>query len=187
MQQENSHKSSSNLRILILLLVCITAGAVSVTVGAVFFRKTVSTMLTPDSVPVKTEAYADSVKDESNEEKMKSELGGGSISMAYRKTVTISLAEKTVKLMFQNPVKSVNGMVLQLAVVSSDGEEIVIAQSDLIKPGNEITRMDLIDEEGFLWEGSYKGKFNVFCYAPDSGEKSIVDGSVEGISITVTQ
>lgn len=176
MQQENSHKSSSNLRILILLLACITAAAVSVTVGAVFFRKTVSMMLTPDSV-----------KDESNEEKMKSELGGGSISMAYRKTVTISLAEKTVKLMFQNPVKSVNDMLLQLAVVSSDGEEIVIAQSDLIKPGNEITKMDLIDEEGFLWEGSYKGKFNVFCYAPDSGEKSIVDGSVEGISITVTQ
>lgn len=189
MEQENSHKSNSNLRILVLLLVCITVASVSVSVWTTFFRETTSTMLASDYIPVETETYAAPVEDESNGENMKSESapGGGSISMAYRKTVTIALTKKTVKLMFQNPAKSVNDMVLQLVVVSSDGKETVIAQSGLIKPGNEITKMDLIDGAASMGEGSCKGRFHIFCYAHDSGEKAIVNGSVEGILITVTQ
>ena len=187
MEQENVKKSGGSSRILILLLICITVAAVAVTVWAVFFRKTTPVVLAPDYAPVETEVYATPIKDEPNEEKMKAKPGGGAISMTYQKDVTISLAENTARLMFQNPSKSVNDMVLQLVIVSPDGTETVIAQFGSIQPGNEIAQLDLIEGAASLSEGTYNGKLNILYYDPDSREKAIVNGSVEGISITVTQ
>ncbi|MDO4325314.1 MAG: hypothetical protein Q4E24_04630 [bacterium] len=186
MEQKNGRKRGESTRILILLLVLITAIAVAVTIWALFFRKT-APVLAPDYAPVEAEVYAVPIEDESKEDKMEADQGGGAVSMTYQKNVTISLAENTAKLMFQNPSKSVNDMVLQLIIVSSDGTETVIAQSGSIKPGNKIDQLDLIEGAASLSEGTYNGKFNVLYYDPDSGEKAIVNGSVEGISITVTQ
>ena len=76
--------------------------------------------------------------------------------------------------------KSTQDMVVQIVI---DDTEIV--QSDLLKPGNQVTELDLLDNaEKQLEKGGYDGKFRVLFYDPDSGQKATVNTEIP-ISITV--
>ncbi|SDG86804.1 hypothetical protein NQ534_10030 [Marvinbryantia formatexigens DSM 14469] len=185
MGQTESREKNKKMKILIVLLLLVTAAAISVTVWALFFRDT-TPVLSPDYAPVEEEVNAEDIEGETEEEKLEADEGGGAVSMSYQKTVTVSLADRTAELMFQNPSRSVNDMILQLIIVSADGTETVIAQSGTIHPGKQVEKLELIDGAAELSEGTYSGKFNVLYYDPDTGEKAIVNGSIEGIEITVT-
>lgn len=63
--------------------------------------------------------------------------------MVYQKEVQIS-SSQTASLMFQNPSKSVNDIVLQLVITGSDGTETVIAQSGTLSPGYKVETLGLI-------------------------------------------
>ena len=130
----------------------ITLIAVAVTVWALFFRKT-APVLAPDYAPQEAETHAEAIPGDSDDEKMETSSGGGAVSMVYQKEIQISLSSQTASLMFQNPSKSVNDIVLQLAVTGSDGT----------------------------------GKFNVLYYDPDTGEKSVLNSTIEGVAITVVK
>lgn len=183
---QTKEKTKDQKKILIFLLLLITAIAVGVTVWALFFRDT-TLVLAPDYAPVEEEENAEDIEGEEDTEKMEAKEGGGAVSMSYRKSVSISLSGQSASLMFQNPSKSVNDMVLQLIIVSADGTETVIAQSGTIRPGKQVEELALIKGAAALSEGTYNGKFNILYYDPDSGEKAIVNGSIEGIEITVTE
>ena len=133
----------------------------------------------------KEEEYAEPVTGDS-EEKMEVSKGGGAVSMVYQKEVHISLSDNKANLMFQNPSKSVNDIVLQLVIISEDGTETVIAQSGTLSPGYKIEQLDLIKDAAKLSVGDYTGRYNVLYYDPDSGEKAVLNGNIEGIKITVT-
>lgn len=178
-----NHASPKN-RIIIPLLLLVTALAVGVTVWALVFRDT-TPVLAPDYAPVEAERNAMPIEDEPEAEKMEAAQGGGAVSMTYQKSVAISLAEGKANLMFQNPSRSVNDMVLQLIVLGGDGSETIIAQSGSIRPGSRMEQMELIPGAAVLSEGTYHGKFNVLYYDPDTREKAIVNGSIDGIEITV--
>ena len=73
--------------------------------------------------------------------------------MVYQKEVHISLSDNKANLMFQNPSKSVNDIVLQLVIISEDGTETVIAQSGTLSSGYKIEQLDLIKmQQNSLWE-----------------------------------
>lgn len=169
-------------KIIITILLLITAAAIGVTVWAIWFRDT-APELAPEYAPPEIEENAESMDDE--QDKMDAAEGGGAVSMTYQKEVTISLADNTASMMFQNPSKSVNDMVLQLLVVSGE-EETVIAQSGNLPPGYKLEKLDMLDGAAKLSPGTYTGKFNILYYDPDTGEKAIVNGSIDGITITVT-
>ncbi|SDF56458.1 hypothetical protein [Marvinbryantia formatexigens] len=185
MGQTEKDGKNNKVKILIAVLLLVTAVAIGVTVWALFFRST-TPVLSPDYAPVEEEVNAETIEAET-EEKMEADEGGGAVSMSYQKTVTISLADQTASLMFQNPSKSVNDMVLQLIIVGADGTETVIAQSGTLHPGKQVEKLELIDGAATLSAGTYSGKFNVLYYDPDTGERAIVNGSIEGIEITVTE
>lgn len=171
-------------KLLILALLLIAAIAVGVTIWALFFRDT-APELAPDYAPREAEEYAEPVESET-EEKMEASEGGGAVSMIYQKVVNIFLSDQTASLMFQNPSKSVNDIVLQLVITSADGTETVIAQSGTLSPGYMVERLDLIKGAAKLSEGKYTGKYNVLYYDPDSGERAVLTGNIEGLEITVT-
>lgn len=179
-----SNRQGKKTGIIIAILLLIIAIAVGVTIWALFFRDT-TPVLAPDYAPVEEDANAKDIEGEADEDKMEADEGGGAVSMSYQKEVSISLAEQKATLLFQNPSKSVNDMVLQLVIVSSDGEETVIAQSGTLKPGKQVEELDLIKDAATLSEGTYNGKFNILYYDPDSREKAIINGSIEGVEITV--
>ena len=181
-------------QIIVTALFLITLIAVAVTIWALFFRKT-TPVLTPDYAPQETETHAEPIPGDSDNEKMETTSGGGAVSMVYQKEVQISLASQTASLMFQNPSKSVNDIVLQLVItawefkcaVGHDCTETVIAQSGTLQPGYKVETLDLIQGAASLSEGTYTGKFNVLYYDPDTGEKAVLNSTIEGVAITVAE
>ena len=169
-------KSKQNLLIPILLV--ITAAAICVTIWAVFFRDT-GPVLAPDYAPQEEEVNAETIPGDSGE-KMDNPEGGGSVSLTYSRDVSIDLSEETASLLFANPGKSNQDMVLQIVI---QGE--VIVQSGTLKPGKQVTNLEMIDGmTEKLSAGTYEGEFIVLYYHPETGEKAIVNTEIP-ITITV--
>lgn len=107
--------------------------------------------------------------------------------MVYQKEVQISLASPDGIADVPESSKSVNDIVLQLVITGSDGTETVIAQSGTLSPGYKVETLDLIEGAASLSEGTYTGKFNVLYYDPDTGEKAVLNSTIEGVAITVVE
>lgn len=169
-----------NVQWLLFSLFLVTAIAVGVTVWALFFRDS-GPALTPDYAPQEEERHAQTIPNDSGE-KLEQPEGGGSVSLTYSRDITISLGDKTAALLFANPGKSNQDMVLQIVI-----QDTVIVQSGTLKPGNQVTTLDLLDgAEKKLSAGTYEGNFNVLYYNQETGEKAIVNTEIP-ITIVVNE
>lgn len=171
-------EKKDNSKKLIPILAVITVIALGVTVWALFFRES-GPVLAPDYAPQEEEQHAETIPNDDGE-KMEQPDGGGSVSLSYSHEVTIALGEETAKLYFANPGKSNQDIVLQLVV-----QDQVILQSGTLKPGNQVTSLELLNGAAkMLSEGGYEGKFVVLYYHPETGEKAVVNTEIP-VSITV--
>lgn len=171
-QQENKKKG-----LLIVLLLLIAAAAIGIAIWAVCFRKP-AVVLAPDYAP-RRETNAEAIEGD-EEEKMEQPEGGGAVSLTYSDKVTVSLSDGMATLMFANPGKSNQNMVLQIVI-----QDQVILQSGAIEPGNQVTELELLPDAGQMLEpGGYDGTFTIYYYDPDSGEKALVNTEIP-IQITV--
>lgn len=178
MGRYENKKSKSNLLIPILLI--FTVIAICVTVWALFFRDT-GPVLAPDYAPQEEEQNAETIPGDTGK-KLDNPEGGGSVSLTYSREVSIDLSDKTATLLFANPGKSNQDMVLQIVI-----QDTVIVQSGTLKPGNQVTALDLLDGAAKkLSAGTYEGSFNVLYYNPETGEKAIVNTEIP-ITITVNE
>lgn len=176
MGRYENKKSKPNLLIPILLI--ITVIAICVTVWALFFRDS-GPALAPDYAPQEEEQNAETIPNDTGE-KMENPEGGGSVSLTYSREVSIDLSNETATLLFANPGKSNQDMVLQIVI-----QDTVIVQSGTLKPGNQVTTLDLLDGAAKkLSAGTYEGNFNVLYYNPETGEKAIVNTEIP-VTITV--
>ena len=167
-------------KLLILLMFAITLAAVCVTIWALFFRSPAQ-VLSPDYAPIEEEKYAESIPNDSGE-KSKSEEGGGSVSLTYSNQVFIDLSDRKASMHFANPGRSNQDMVVQVLI-----QDVMIVQSGTLKPGNQVTALDLLEGAAEkLTPGGYDGKFAVFYYSPDNGEKAIVNTEIP-IQIAVSE
>lgn len=173
-------------KLLILLLLLITCTSVGVTYWALFIRNNKPAqkdngpkILEPDVAPGDKEKNAESMGDE-GDKKLDQPKGGGAVSITYSKNVTIDLSDKTVSLLFGNPTRSNQSMVLQIVI-----QDNVIVQSDTLSPGYQVKKLDLDTDIG-LKPGTYKGKFNVLYYDSDTGKKAVVNTEIP-IDIDVQQ
>ena len=172
MGNKDNEKSAKNSRIVILIFLLITITAVCVTIWAVFSRDA-APELAPDYAPQQTEENAETIPDD-NGEKLESSDGGGAVSLTYSDQVSIDLNEKTVALLFANPNKSNQDMVLQIVV-----QDEVIVQTGTLKPGNQLKKLDLPERAAEqLSPGGYDGKFVVLYYDPTTAEKAIVNTEI---------
>ena len=161
-----------NAKWIIALLLLITVAAVCVTLWALFFR-TPEVILAPDYAPRETEALAETIPND-NSEKMTSQEGGGSVNLTYSNEVSIDLSDERAFLMFANPGKSNQDMVLQIVI-----QDTVIVRSGRLEPGNQISLLTLA--EGAvekLRAGGYEGKFCVFYYDRENGKKAAVNTEI---------
>ena len=88
------------------------------------------------------------------------------------KEVEINLSENKAKLLFANPSKSNQDMMLQIVI-----QDEVILQSGIISPGYQVKSLDLFDDVQ-LSEGNYEGKFVVYYYQKDTGEKAMLNTEI---------
>lgn len=165
---------------LIPLLALVTLTAIGVTVWALFFRNT-APVLAPDYAPAETEVNAQPIEDDSGE-KMEAEEGGGAVSLTYSNEVTVDLSEGTASLVFANPGKSVQEMVVQIVI-----DDTVVVQSGTLEPGMMVSTLNLLDgAESQLQPGGYDGSFVISYYDPDTGEKAVVNTEIP-ITVTVQE
>lgn len=152
---------------LIFLLLLITVCAVCVSVWALFFR-TPAAVLTPDHAPA-LEAYAQPIPGD-EEKSAEAQPGCGSVSLTYSNQVDIQLANQKATLLFANPGRSNQNVMVELVI-----QDQTILKSGTIVPGNQVTELELAHEVAtMLMPGGYDGVFLIHFYDPVSGEKSIV-------------
>ncbi len=172
-------RKKSLLIILILLLLILALGAVCI--WAVFFREPDQGLLPPDYATMGEDTNATDIVGDSSD-KLEAPEGGGAVGLTYADTVTVDLSDGTVGMMFQNPGRSLNNMVLQVVV-----QDTLLAQSDLLVPGKQLNRLSLKKVAASkLQPGGYKGVFVISIYNPETGEKNMVDAEVE-ITVNVTE
>lgn len=165
--------------IIITVLLVITISALCVTAWVLLRKDEV--ILAPDYAPHDVDQKAETMEN-NDEEKMSAPEGGGSVSLTYSTEAKINLSENTALIFFQNPGRSTQDLILQLAIVR-ESEDVVIAQSGKLPAGYQLTEMKLF-EDITLSPGGYKGKLIVLCYNQENGEKAIVNQEVM-INITV--
>ncbi len=176
----NESKKNNKVLVIIIILALVTVSAVAVTVWALFLRGGEDVVLSPDYAPVEEESNAEVISDD--ESKLVAPEGGGAASLMYQKTVKVDLSDKKATLLFGNPSKSTQDMVVQLVI-----QDNVIIQSGLLKPGNRVTSLELLDgKDEMLKEGGYEGKLRVLYYDPVTGEKAILDTEI-AVDVTVTE
>jgi hypothetical protein len=167
-----------NTKLLILLFLFITAVAIAVAVWALFFRAP-QTPLVPDYAPQETEAHMETIPGDTGSSQQP-DSSGGSVSLTYTRDVTVDLSDKQAMLLFANPGKSNQDMVIQIII-----QDVVICQSGTLTPGHQVKMLDLLKgTEKLLSAGVYEGKFNILYYHPESGEKAIVNTEIP-VTITV--
>lgn len=179
---ENEKKKNKNKKrwLLLLLLLLLLLFLFSVTIYAMFFKKSGKSpsKLTPDKAPKSSESSAEPIGDD-NSSKLSAPKGGGAVSLTYSKAVNIDLSDKKVTLLFANPSKSTHDIVLQLVIKNT-----VVMQSGTLSPGNKVTKLDLLKgTENLLQAGEYESKFVVSYFDRQSGEAAKVNTE---IPVTVT-
>ena len=112
--------------------------------------------------------------------------GGGSVSMIYTLSAEVNLSTGDVTISFRNPTESNHDIKLVLYVVSG-GEEYPIAQSGLLKAGNRLELLELIEDAAQLQSGTYSGKYKLYYYDAVTGEKALVEPEITDLVITVIE
>lgn len=169
----SAKKKSNRYIFAIIVLSAVLVISVFITIWALFLRDT-KPALAPDYAPQQSETYAEKIENEDKDdnEKLPQQQGGGAVSLTYSKEVEISLSENKAKLMFANPSKSNQNMLLQIVI-----QDEVILQSGLISPGYQVKSLELFDSVK-LSEGNYEGKFVIYYYQKDTGEKAMLNTEI---------
>lgn len=169
----SAKKKSNRYIFAIIVLSAVLVISVFITIWALFLRDS-KPVLAPDYAPQQSETYAEKIENEDKDdnEKLPQQQGGGAVSLTYSKEVEISLSENKAKLMFANPSKSNQNMLLQIVV-----QDKVILQSGLISPGYQVKSLELFDSVK-LSEGNYEGKFVIYYYQKDTGEKAMLNTEI---------
>lgn len=151
-----------------------------VTIWALFFRDG-GKPISPDYPPQGTEANQKPLEGDESE-KMESPQGGGSINVTYNVNATVDLSEGTVSLLYANPQASNQDVAILIMI-----DDLVVAKSDLISPGNGVDTLTL-DEyaKDKLSVGGYDAELVIRAYNPVSGEKAMVDTKGQ-LSLTVVE
>lgn len=169
--------------IIIIVLCVLIVGCLGVTIWSLFFRDSGGNEIetvTPDYPPEGTESNQTPIEgDETN--KFESPTGGGAINVTYGGTATASLSNKTVQLYYANPGVSNQDVAIVITVSGT-----VVAKSDHITPGHQVTELPLEEYAAqILSVGGYDAELTIRAYDPITGEKAMVDTKGQ-ITLTVT-
>jgi hypothetical protein len=170
--------------ILVALLATVTVACVSTVIAVLVGRNDPPpTNIAPDYAPKDEEPNAETIPHDTGD-KMEQPEGGGAVSLIYTSAATVDLSERKVSLLFGNPQKSNQDVVVQILV-----KDHIILQSGRLTPGHRVTTLDLPEDTPLLGAGTYTEencKFVVLYYDPVTGEKAILRTEIP-ITVTVKE
>ena len=105
---------------------------------------------------------------------------GASVNLTFSDRVFIDLSKNEASFLFSSPIRSNQGIVLQLII-----QDYIIFQTDAILPGSTLKHMPLLDF-ATLQPGGYEGKLVATFYDLTTREKAPVNAEIP-VTISVTQ
>ena len=170
--------------ILVALLATVTVACVTAVIALLVNRNNPPPPdISPDYAPMDEEPNAETIP-HNTDDKMEQPEGGGAVSLIYTAAATVDLSEGKVSLLFGNPQKSNQDVVVQIVV-----KDQIILQSGRLTPGHRVTTLDLPKDAPLLGAGTYDEencKFVVLYYDPVTGEKAILRTEIP-ITVTVKE
>lgn len=173
MKEEEKEKKEKKKRLIIILLLWIIVLALGAAVFLLLWEKKSESA---DYAPRRLDPAV--VRVEDTGEKLDAPEDGGAVSLNYSTDVEVNMETGKAAVLFENPSKSTKDMVLQLLVAGKkEGEEAVIAQSELIPAGYRLSELKLQEGVQFA-SGTYEGTFKVMYYDSQSREKAVVNTEI---------
>lgn len=123
----------------------------------------------PDYPPIETETGLKPIPGDTDTSAPST--SGGSVNITYTTTFNLDKSDKKITFSYSNPSKSNQNV---LVIIKIDNVEI--ARSSLIPPGNNLTSLDITDEAvSKLVAGGYDAELVIGFYDPETNEKAMVD------------
>lgn len=123
----------------------------------------------PDYPPIETETGLTPIPGDTDTSAPST--SGGSVNITYTTNFKLDKSDKKITFSYSNPSKSNQNV---LVIVKVDNVEI--ARSALIPPGNNLTSLDVTDEAiSKLVAGGYDAELVIGFYDPETNEKAMVD------------
>lgn len=177
-QTQNANADKDNERkykIIIVILLIVTAVSILIAAAALHGRekavKTNDSSSTLDYAPVPVADNALPI-DEDFDNSYEDNAGDSKVSLVYSDVVELSLESKTAEIMFQNPDKSNQDILLELTI---DGK--VIASSGRIPVGYQLDKLENVDTDKLV-QGTYEGNFQLTYYDCSTAERSVVGSEI---------
>lgn len=170
----NKKQKALIIALIVGILICI-----GITLWAVFFRGNDDGPISPDYPPQGTEDNQKPI-DGDDSTKIDSPEGGGAMRVTYGTTATASRSKGKVTLYYANPNASNQNVRIFIIITNKNtGEQIYVASSELIEPGNYVTELTFNSEaKKLLGIGGYNAELLVQSFSSDN-EKSMVEAKGE--------
>ena len=152
--------------------------------------------------------------DDATQSVLENPEGGGAVSLTYSKQVVAPKGDGNASILFQNPAKSNQSIVIQLQIADkvvieklgktgrtaaekakiedaegydSEKSRMIIAESGLLKPGYKLSELRLcaLPDGTVLPKGNYDAVYYILAYDKDTNERAIVNMHIP-ITLTIT-
>lgn len=135
----------------------------------------------PDHPLPDNDTHMEKMEDDDTE---KVHSDGGAVSMIYTLSADLNLTTEQANIYFKNPNASNHDVMLHLCIVE-DETLIPVAKSGLLKAGYALYTMDMMEDTVRLNKGTYDAAFVVYYYDPLTGEKALVESTIEDVTLNV--
>jgi len=216
MENDNKKKSIDKKLMIIIIVLCFITFSSTVVTATLLIKNSMQkdkgnvypvVSHDPDAEPIEEEG--------SSEEPLTNPDGGGAVSLIYSNQATASEGDGIATILFQNPSKSNQSIVIQLQITDkelieklgktgrtdkekakiegaedydSEKNRMIIAESGLIPPGHKLTTLELkaLPDGTVLPKGNYNAVFYILAYDKDTNERAVVNMQIP-ISLTILE
>ena len=216
MENDNKKKSIDKKLMIIIIVLCFITFSSTVVTATLLIKNSMQkdkgnvypvVSQDPDAEPIEEEG--------SSEEPLTNPDGGGAVSLIYSNQATASEGDGIATILFQNPSKSNQSIVIQLQITDkelieklgktgrtdkekakiegaedydSEKNRRIIAESGLIPPGHKLTTLELkaLPDGTVLPKGNYNAVFYILAYDKDTNERAVVNMQIP-ISLTILE
>jgi hypothetical protein len=205
-----------NKKVLAIIIVLCVISTVSLAVTAFLLLKQTKPVNNPDIYPpVAADPNAKPIEEEDSNPPLENPEGGGAVSLTYSNQATAQKGNGVASMMFQNPARSNQSIVIQLHITDKEliekigktgrtGEEkkkvegaegydaeksrMIIAESGKVAPGYKITQLQLkaLPDGTILPKGTYNAVYYILAYDKETNERAIVNMQIP-ITLTIME
>ena len=211
--KSKEQRKSKKIFILILLLCLITVASTTVTV--ILLMNNAEQVDNQNTYPPVSQDPGALPIDEGNESQppLENPEGGGAVSLTYSKQATAPQGNGVASILFQNPAKSNQSIIIQLHITDktlieklgktgrkaadkakiedaesydSEKSRMIIAESGLLAPGYKLSELQLkaLPDGTVLPKGNYNAVYYILAYDKDTNERAIVNMQIP-ITLTI--